>query len=316
VNELPDYDDLPRSSAGVPLAWHLFGADDNVGMLNLQTPRGVIEAARLVRKGSVFSLNAPLDLFSPSLAPARSSARHHTVVTQAPWVAVCDDVVDNFFPQSSSQWDSLAHVGASADSFYNGATLAEIRSGQRNGIDHWARRGIAGRAVVLDLEVGQSDYNPGSSHAFTVKDLERAKIAAGIDCRPGDVIILNTGFGTWYSGLDPVQKMTLARAGTAPGVERSEDMCRYLWNAHPAAIVSDTFAVEVAPLDHRPDAAPFGFIHQVLIGGFGMALGELWWLADLVADCRSDGIFECLLVSAPLHLSGGIGSTANALAIK
>jgi kynurenine formamidase len=316
MNDLPSYDDLPRSELGMPQAWHLFGADDNVGMLNLQTPRGVVDAATLIRKGSVFPLNAPLDLFSPSLATYRSPPRHHAVVHETPTVLVSDDVLDNFFPQASSQWDALGHCGADAHSFYNGATASDVRLGRRNGIDHWARRGIAGRAVVLDLAAGQSDYDPVTSHAFTVDDLERARTAAGLEYRPGDVIILNTGFAERYAELDARQKMMLAGAETTPGIERSEDMCRYLWNAHPSAIVSDTYAVEEFPAEYGPNAKPFGFLHPVLIGGFGFALGELWWLADLVADCRGDGVYECFLTSAPLNVPGGIGSTANALAIK
>jgi hypothetical protein len=47
-----------------------------------------------------------------------------------------------------------------------------------------------------------------------------------------------------------------------------------------------------------------------------MALGELWWLDDLADDCAQDGIYECLLTSAPLNAKGGIGSPPNALAIK
>jgi hypothetical protein len=82
------------------------------------------------------------------------------------------------------------------------------------------------------------------------------------------------------------------------------------------AIASDTFSVEVWPPDFSPEAFPFGFLHRVLIGQFGMALGELWWLDDLADDCAQDGIYECLLTSAPLNAKGGIGSPPNALAIK
>jgi hypothetical protein len=34
------------------------------------------------------------------------------------------------------------------------------------------------------------------------------------------------------------------------------------------------------------------------------------------ADCAEDGVYEALLTSAPMHASGGIGSPANALALK
>ena len=70
------------------------------------------------------------------------------------------------------------------------------------------------------------------------------------------------------------------------------------------------------PPDLGQEAWPFGFLHTVLLGQFGMGIGELWWLHDLVEDCREDGRLEALLVSAPMHARGGIGSPANALAIK
>jgi hypothetical protein len=57
-------------------------------------------------------------------------------------------------------------------------------------------------------------------------------------------------------------------------------------------------------------------LHRVLIGQFGMALGELWWLADLAHSCRRDGRYEVFLTAAPLNVTGGVGSPANALAFK
>ena len=43
---LPRYDDLPPAPRGGRLAWGLFGAEDNAGLLNLQTPERVAAAAR------------------------------------------------------------------------------------------------------------------------------------------------------------------------------------------------------------------------------------------------------------------------------
>jgi len=54
----------------------------------------------------------------------------------------------------------------------------------------------------------------------------------------------------------------------------------------------------------------------VLIGLLGFAIGELWNLEDLAQDCATDGVYEFLLASAPLNVTGGIGSPANALAIS
>jgi hypothetical protein len=47
-----------------------------------------------------------------------------------------------------------------------------------------------------------------------------------------------------------------------------------------------------------------------------MAIGELWDLDGLAEDCAADGVFEFLLVSAPLNVPGGIGSPSNAIVLK
>ena len=64
------------------------------------------------------------------------------------------------------------------------------------------------------------------------------------------------------------------------------------------------------------EAFPFGAMHNMLIGQLGLALGELWHLDDLAADCAADGVYEAFVVSAPINLPGGIGSPANVIALK
>ena len=318
MTDLPDYADLPPAPLGGRSGWGLFGADDNLGLVNLMTPDRIKAAARLVRRGQIFSLDMPLGSISPALAPFRGPPRHQVLHT--PGTTGFDDVYDNFYPQASSQWDSLAHYGYAPDQMYNGATEAQVLAGTRNTIDHWARHGLAGRAVLLDTERARRaagrPYDPGDPVALDVEDLELARRQAGVQYAPGDIILLHTGFAAWYTGQPAAVKRRLHGNVIAPGVARTEAVCEYLWNSHAAAIAADNFAVEVFPVDPDPAAHPFGLLHHVLIGLFGMALGELWWLADLAADCAADGVYETFLVSAPLNAPGGIGSPANAVAIK
>ena len=146
--------------------------------------------------------------------------------------------------------------------------------------------------------------------------LELARRQAGVEFAPGDIILLHTGFAAWYVEQPSPVKFRLHGNPATPGVEHSEAVCEYLWNSHAAAIASDTYGVEVFPADMSAEARPFGFLHNMLIGQFGMALGELWWLSDLARSSAADGIYEMFLVSAPLNAPGGIGSPANAVAIK
>jgi kynurenine formamidase len=318
MSELPSYAELPPAPGGGRSGWGLFGAEDNLGLVNLMTPERIAAAARLVRRGQIFCLDMPLGSIAPALATFRGPPRHR--VLHASGTAGFDDVYDNFYPQASSQWDSLAHVGYAPDQMYNGATEREVLAGTRNTIDHWARHGMAGRAVVLDVERAIREdgrpYNPGTNVAIGVADLELARRRAGVQFAAGDIIVLHTGFAAWYLQQPSQVRNRLHGNVVAPGLEHSEAVCEYLWDSHAAAIACDTFGVEVFPADFGAQAHPFGFLHNMLIGQFGMALGELWWLGDLAEDCAADGIYEAFLVSAPLNAPGGIGSPANAVAIK
>jgi kynurenine formamidase len=318
MTELPSYADLPPAPQGGRSAWGLFGPGDNLGLVNLMTPERITAAARLVRRGRVFCLDMPLGGISPALAAFRGTPRHQ--VLHAPGTAGFDDVYDNFYPQAGSQWDSLAHVGYAPDQMYNGATEAEVLAGTRNTIDHWARHGLAGRAILLDAERAMRDagrpYNPGVNVELGVEDLELARRQAGVEFAAGDIILLHTGFLAWYLRQPSQVRLRLHGNVAAPGLAHTEAICEYLWNSHAAAIASDTYAVEAFPADRSAEAHPFGFLHNMLIGQLGLALGELWWLADLAADCATDGVHEMFLVSAPMNAPGGIGSPANAVAIK
>ena len=72
MTELPDYADLPPAARGGRSAWGLFGAGDNLGLVNLMTPERIAAAARLVRRGQIFCLDMPLGSISP--APNRPQA--------------------------------------------------------------------------------------------------------------------------------------------------------------------------------------------------------------------------------------------------
>ncbi len=278
VWDLPTYDRLPAAEGGARSGWHVFGADDEVGRINLQTPDQVVAAAGLVRSGEVFSLNAPVDAIDPPMF-GRLPPRH-TVIPEESGQDF-DDKLDDFNPQASSQWDSLAHVGYAPDAFYNGASTADAGSGRRNGIEHWARRGIVGRGLVLDLAhllggVG-AGFDPGETHRVTVAELEQARELAGVDWRPGDVMLLHTGYLAWYLEQDAATRARIADPEvemTTVGLDRGPEMLAYLWDSGVAAIGADNPGVEAAPFDLRPEAWPYGFLHHCLIGQLGMALGE------------------------------------------
>jgi kynurenine formamidase len=318
TEDLPSYDQLPvRKDAPPGSAWGVFGDDDQLGCLNLMTPERVAAAAGLVRKGAVFPLNLRIDRPDPPLF-GRGAPRHH--LKAGPTSR--DDYIDNFWPQASSQWDSLRHMRHPDDGFYNGVTDDQIVSGDggRLGIEQVARRGIATRGVLLDvaryLESQGRPLDCRSADVIGVEALEACAEAQGVRIGTGDVLVMRTGWLRWYlEETTPEERERMAgdaRANLrAPGLDAGEEMAAYLWDLHIIGVAADNPAVEVWPPSEER-----GFLHFRLIPHFGMLVGELWDLEALAADCAEDGVYEFMLTSAPLNVPGGVGSPPNALAIK
>ena len=106
--------------------WGTFGEDDRIGRLNLVTPEKVLQAVSEVRVGRSFCLSLPLDYpggsvlnprrFPPAISfsmrgqdPAMCYPMERIQAGQSD--VVCDDRV-TLSTQYSTQWDSLAHIGA------------------------------------------------------------------------------------------------------------------------------------------------------------------------------------------------------------
>ena len=314
---LPWYRDLPVAvGVAARTSWGLFGLDDQVGSINLLTPERVRSAATLVRTGRVFPLNLDLELIDPPLS-GRRMFQHHISVTDKG----TEDWYDAFYPQAASQWDALSHCGHPRLGFYNGHQMHEItgRAGTPNGIDNWARLGIAGRFVLADVgryreSVGRP-IDQATSDVVTLEDLEGTLAKARVSVSPGDILLMRTGWRTWYATTDQLTRDVMGANldYATPGLECTERVAAWLWDHEVAAIVADNPGVEVVPVIQEDVET---FLHFRLIPLLGMALGELFELDPLAADCAADGIYDGFFTAAPMNKVGGSGSTGNALAIK
>lgn len=318
---LPKFADLPQAAGGMARsAWGVFGEGDEFGTWNLVTPETTAAAAKLVRKGSVFPLNAPIDLLQRPLFWFRSSPRRTMFDCSGGLRVSYDEYIDNFCPQASSQWDGHRHVCHPAEGFYNGRSHDEVLAPGSPvlGIQNLAERGIATRGVLLDvgryLESQGTPLDLHSSQTIDAATLEACRVAQGVEFRPGDVLLFRTGWLSWLTSQPATVQNELAESLVAPGILAGAEMAAYLWDNRIAAIATDVIAVEAWPPRFADPSR--GFFHIQLITYFGMNLGEMWALDALAADCAADGVFEFMLTSAPLNIPGGVGSPPNALAIK
>lgn len=107
---MPSFDDLPLDKAGPPgNAWGLFGANDQLGRLNLLTSEVVAAAASEIREGLRISLDWPLN--KPARINSFRQRFKHEILPQPP-MALNDDAV-SLNTQCSTQWDGFRHYGKS-----------------------------------------------------------------------------------------------------------------------------------------------------------------------------------------------------------
>ena len=111
---VPNFKDLGARLSN----WGRWGGDDELGTLNFVTPECRVAAAALVRSGRTFDLGMAIDsegVMKHGAIAGRFDAIHLMLRNQGEeirpgGVSFADDMVVMAL-QSSTQWDSLAHVG-------------------------------------------------------------------------------------------------------------------------------------------------------------------------------------------------------------
>jgi hypothetical protein len=306
TDELPRYADLPvRDDAPPGSSWGLWGDHDVLGTLNLQTPQRVLRARRSVRRGRWFALNLDLGLPDPPMFGRAALVHEVTGETGG----THDDVVREWNTQSSAQWDGFRHFPHRVHGYYGGVRDEE------HGIHHWAQRGMAGRAVVVDIDRWRTGIGRplrhGEPEPIPSADLIACIADQGTPVEVGDVLLLRSGWLTYYRSLDPEQRASYTEhRAPHPGIA-GRDLPEVLWDLHISAIAADSPVLEVNP------AQPgWGFLHAAALPLLGLPLGEMWDLDDLAADCAADGTYDALFTSAPINLAHGVASPPNAIAIR
>jgi len=331
--------------------WGDFGDADARGRLNLVTPDKVLQAVQEVKAGISFCLSLPLDYPGGSaLSPRRFppvmsfSMRGDDPIMCLPMDrvqpdqtdVVCDDRV-TLSTQYSTQWDSLAHMGALFDAdgdgveevvFYNGYRAGVEVRGPRDyldgdrpldppygagplGIDTLAETGMQGRGVMVDLyaHFGTERYAVGYEDWLRVLEEDRVAV------EEGDFLCLRTGFDRVLLGYNRTPPEGIQEKVCA-GLDGSDErLLQWINDSGVAAIVSDNWAVEFLPAPNLPQGRGAHYpLHEHCLFKLGLPLGELFLLSELADWLRENGRNRFLLTAPPLRLPGAVGSPVTAVA--
>lgn len=302
------YDDLPKEAhLGLPHSWGLL--EPNLGTVSRIPPAAVVAAAATVTLGEAIPLNLSLGELSPPLF-GRAQWQHSVHALDRNYF---EDVLTSYNPQCSSQWDGFRHVRAREAGFYGGLTDLDS-AGDALGIEHLARRGIAGRGVLLDVprwyERRGERYDALGGDVIDASTLRAVAEEQGVDLRLGDILCVRTGYVRAYRALSDEERRSEDVWRRFSGLRADEQMARFLWDSGIAVLAADNPAVESAPGDSAD-----GSLHRRLIPMLGFVIAELLDLDALAVRCEDLGRYEFLFVAAPLDVPGGLSSPANAMAL-
>lgn len=300
--------------------WGRWGSDDELGTVNFATADKIVSAARLVKKGRVFSLSIPFDSAGPQ-RPSPGERRFNPIHTMLrtgadvtadvpiswPFFRGSDDLV--ILPtQCATHWDALSHVFYEKK-MWNGYECSLVTSGgaQKNGIENYKDK-IVGRGVLLDIARCKKVKWLASSYEITSEDLDECCRWERVNVERGDFLLIRTGRmrqvkeeGDWedYAG------------GDSPGL--AIETAEWLHRREVAAVAADTWGVEVRPNATKDCMQPW---HVVVLPNMGLLMGEIFDLEGLGEDCDEDKVYEFMFVAPVIPFTGAVGSPTNPLAIK
>jgi hypothetical protein len=336
--------------------WGDYGPDDQLGRMNELTPAKVKQGIAEVKEGRTFCLSLPLDLpggnvlnarrhppqIRPTLRGDKPNWLYRTEWDKPGMTDVINDDVVLLHLQYSTQWDSLAHVGALFDAdgdgtpepvFYNGyrggehlsgptdakesgavpGTMVEAKGTSRAkalGVENMAAKCLQGRGVLIDLFA----HFGRRRHAVGYDDLMRIMAADGIKVEAGDFVLLRTGFDeVILEGKGKPDKHALET--TCTGLDGSDvRLLQWITETRLVALIADNYAVELLPNSVAPGQCALLPLHQHCLFKTGVNLGEIWRLSELADWLRANNRSRFLLTAPPLRLPGAVGSPATPVA--
>jgi kynurenine formamidase len=281
--------------------WGRWGADDQLGTLNLITPEITAAAAATVRSGRTVSCARPLNTEAAADNPA--PVAHHMIGTATEgWGADYFALAPHGF--ATSHIDALCHVFHEGKLFNGyGTETVTAHGATRLGIHH-LRQGVVTRGVLLDIPAvrGVDALEPGEP--IFPEDLEAAEEKAGLRVRSGDALLVRTGRWVWRDAHGPWDVAT-----RASGLDAA---CLAWLRARDVATLGSDGVSDVLPSRVAGVGMP---IHETAIVALGLHLMDNLDLDALAVACADEARWDFLFVVAPLVLRRGTASPVNPIAV-
>lgn len=261
------------------------------------------ETRRRVIESRVFDLAQPLDQrtpIHPTHPPYRVAlVRRYGDLVRADDVSGATEMLV-MSGHHSTHMDALGHMSAGGR-LHGGADAAEAARGGWGLKSHSIAEvdPVVSEGVLLDAEAVRGRPLE-AGEVVGVEDLERACELGGVEVRPGDTVLVRTGWSRHWEDAATFS----GEHGGSPGVDL--EAARWLVDRGARLTGSDTMVYEVT--GPATDGLP---VHAFLLVEQGINIMEMLHLDELA----SEGVYRFLFVAAPLKLVGGTGSPLRPIAL-
>jgi kynurenine formamidase len=285
--------------------WGRWGANDQVGAINLITPQKRVEAARLIRSGRLVSLARPLATMPAPNNP--QPVQHFMKSYEMGNLGIAVDYLGVYFHGVvNTHLDALCHMWNPRGLFNNRDPKTEIGfEGARWGaVEVWGE-GIVTRGVLLDIPRLRGQPFATESEPVHGWELGDALVAQKVELAPGDALCVYSGREAWQAAQPRGKAYAGDRRAGSPGLHAS--CLKFLRDYDVSILAWDMM-----------DFAPSGYtvsvpMHAALFA-YGVALVDNALLAPLAEACAAEGRWEFMFSMGPLKLVGGTGCPINPLA--
>jgi kynurenine formamidase len=266
-------------------------------------------SVKLVKQGQSHPLGIVVDPDMPSFPPRSFSlqvvqpGQHNgrSLKPQFGWDLVYNDDMAQLWFGTGSQLDGLGHMGE-AGTYYNcneAEDFIDIVGLKKLGTHNVPP--LVGRGVLLDM-AGYFDVAVMSAgQGIASADIRAAAKAQGVEIRPGDVVLLHTG---WTDGM--LQSDPTAWAAGEPGL--TNEAARYLASLQPMAVGADTWGVDAVP-PVSGDKVFYG--HIEFLRNNGIYLLETMNTGRLARE----GVHEFMFVLGQARIKGAVQMIINPVAL-
>ena len=291
----------PEPSQRCPSKW---GANDERGSMNNQTPAAVLAATKLIRTGEVIELGHVLNNNMPISGTRRYDVhpKRTFMNPQSNRRGSNEEVVLSEIGQVGTQFDGFAHQ-THGDLFYNCVKVDDVAT--RTGFTKFGIHTVGTimtRGVMIDVAALKGVDMLQGGYEITIEDLQAALKRQGTVLRPGDAVLIHGGWGKLW-GKENARYQTGGHAGI--GVRAAE----WLIKQDPILLGADNGTVEISPNPDKLISLP---VHQLALVIHGVHLLENLKLDELAAK----KVYEFAFIMQPMKMQGATGSTVAPVAVR